>query len=45
MGIWFQNSFEWQVCYDILKIASDAIPDSVKGLKQHFISLLQFSAE
>ncbi|KAF7843543.1 aminopeptidase M1-like isoform X1 [Senna tora] len=33
------------VCYNILKISSDAIPDSVNELKQYFISLLKFSAE
>ncbi|KAK4269134.1 hypothetical protein QN277_022328 [Acacia crassicarpa] len=33
------------VCYSILKISSDAIPDSVNELKQYFISLLKFSAE
>ncbi|XP_057455124.1 aminopeptidase M1-like isoform X2 [Lotus japonicus] len=33
------------VCYDVLKISVDAIPDSVNELKQYFISLLMFSAE
>ncbi|KAK7349272.1 hypothetical protein VNO77_06514 [Canavalia gladiata] len=33
------------VCYDVLKISIDAIPDSVNELKQYFISLLMFSAE
>ncbi|KEH18421.1 puromycin-sensitive aminopeptidase-like protein [Medicago truncatula] len=33
------------VCYCVLKIAIDAIPDSVNELKQYFISLLMYSAE
>ncbi|KAL3008460.1 hypothetical protein AAZX31_07G033400 [Glycine max] len=33
------------VCYDVLKITTDAIPDSVNELKQYFISLLMCSAE
>ncbi|XP_028807443.1 aminopeptidase M1 isoform X2 [Neltuma alba] len=33
------------VCYNILKISRDAIPDSVNELKQYFIALLKFSAE
>ncbi|XP_054780299.1 aminopeptidase M1-like isoform X2 [Prosopis cineraria] len=33
------------VCYNILKISSDAIPESVYELKQYFISLLKFSAK
>ncbi|WCJ39469.1 aminopeptidase M1 [Euphorbia peplus] len=33
------------VCYKILEISRDAIPDSVYELKTFFINLLQFSAE
>ncbi|XP_065866554.1 aminopeptidase M1-like, partial [Euphorbia lathyris] len=33
------------VCYKILEISIDAIPDSVNELKTFFINLLQFSAE
>ncbi|XP_058750253.1 aminopeptidase M1-like [Vicia villosa] len=34
-----------EVCYDVLNIAIDAIPDSVNELKQYFINLLIYSAE
>ncbi|KAK1575909.1 hypothetical protein Q3G72_009448 [Acer saccharum] len=33
------------VCYDVVNISTDAIPDSVNVLKEFFISLLQCSAE
>nr|XP_011467403.1 PREDICTED: aminopeptidase M1-like [Fragaria vesca subsp. vesca] len=33
------------VCYNIVKVASEAIPDSMNELKQFFINLLMFPAE
>ncbi|KAF3450566.1 hypothetical protein FNV43_RR06655 [Rhamnella rubrinervis] len=33
------------ICYYILNVSSDAIPDSTNELKQFFINLLQFPAE
>ncbi|KAK7255647.1 hypothetical protein RIF29_29062 [Crotalaria pallida] len=34
-----------KVCHNVLKISTDAIPDSVNELRQYFINLLMYSAE